>query len=78
MSKFNEPSGKESMMRRLTWLIVIAGLSWGTAEVIWTMIMSKYGVEFDIHETLIITVISVGVAGKGVQKAIEVVNRYKS
>lgn len=75
MSIFNDDSGKKSLMRKITWIIILTGLAWGTAEVIWAMIMSKYGIEFDIHETLIITTISIGIAGKGTQKAIEILKK---
>jgi len=67
MSKFNDEKGKESMMRRIAWLIIIVGLSWGTAEIIYSFFIS----EFDIHETLILTTLSIGVTGKGVQKLME-------
>ena len=56
MNKFTEASGKESMMRRIVWLIVIVGLSWGTTEVVYSL----FDPEFDIHETLILTTISIG------------------
>lgn len=67
MSKFKDHTGKESMMRKMTWLIVIVGLAWGTGEVIY----SFFNNAFDIHETLIISTTSVGITGKGVQKALE-------
>ena len=67
---FGSEEGK-SMMRLLSFIITIAGITWGTAEVVAYIVMQKYGQEFDIHETLILTMISIGIAGKGAQKYIE-------
>ena len=67
MNKFKDHSGKESMMRRITWLIVVVSLLWGSADLAFNFFFP----DFDIHETLILTTLSIGVTGKGVQSIIE-------
>lgn len=71
MSIFNDDTGKASMMRKVTWFIILTSLAWGTVEILAYIIFAKYGIEFDVHETLILTTLSLGLTGKGVQKAIE-------
>lgn len=77
MSFFEEEKGVKSMMRLITLIIVCCGLLWGIVEVIAHIIFRKYGIDFDIHETLILTTISIGVTGKGTQKALELLNKNK-
>ena len=78
MKEFKDNNGKDSMMRKISWAIVLTGLIWGTFEVAAHLILLKHGINFDIHETLILTTVSIGVAGKGTQKAIEVLNKNKT
>ena len=71
MGFLHDDKGEKSLMRLITLIIVLSGLLWGLIEVIAYIILKKYGVDYDIHETLILTTISIGVTGKGTQKAIE-------
>jgi len=75
MGFLHDDKGQRSLMRLITLLIVCTGLLWGLIEVVAYLILSKYGIEYDIHETLILTTISIGVTGKGTQKAIEVLKK---
>ena len=77
MGFLQDDKGQKSLMRLITLLIVSAGLLWGFVEVVAYLILKKYGIDFDIHETLILTTISIGVTGKGTQKAIEILNKNK-
>lgn len=75
MGFLNDDKGEKSLMRLITLIIVLSGLLWGSIEVLAYMILKKYGIDFDIHETLILTTISIGVTGKGTQKAIEMLKK---
>jgi len=77
MGFLHDDKGEKSLMRLITLLIVCAGLLWGFVEVVAYLILKKYGIDFDIHETLILTTISIGVTGKGTQKAIEILKKNK-
>ena len=77
MGFLHDDKGEKSLMRLITLLIVCAGLFWGFVEVVAYLILKKYGIDFDIHETLILTTISIGVTGKGTQKAIEILKKNK-
>ncbi len=78
MGFLKDDEGQKSLMRLITLLIVCTGLFWGSIEVIAHLILSKYGIEYDIHETIILTTISIGVTGKGTQKAIEILKKNKN
>lgn len=67
MGFFTDEKKERSMMRLLSFMIVTAGLLWGTIEVV----LHFFKPEYDVHETLILGAISIGVTGKGAQKAIE-------
>jgi hypothetical protein len=68
MGMFKESNGKKtSIMRVKAFMLVVSGIAWGTTEIIFNFIKPEY----DVHETLIIGVITVGIAGKGYQKAVE-------
>jgi len=71
MGFLNDDNGRKSMMRLMTLIIVVSGLVWGSVEVL----ISFFHPEFDLHETLILTTISIGVTGKGTQKALEILNK---
>jgi hypothetical protein len=71
MDFLKDDKGQKSLMRLITLLIISAGLLWGFIEIIAYLVFKKYGIDFDIHETLILTTLSIGVTGKGAQKAIE-------
>ena len=75
MGFLNDDKGEKSLMRLITLIIVLSGLLWGLIEVIAYIILKKYGIDYDIHETLILTTISIGVTGKGTQKAIEMLKK---
>jgi len=75
MGFLHDDKGEKSLMRLITLIIVLSGLLWGLIEVIAYIILKKYGIDFDIHETLILTTISIGVTGKGTQKAIEMLKK---
>jgi hypothetical protein len=75
MGFLKDDKGQKSLMRLITLLIVCAGLLWGFVEILAYLILKKYGVDYDIHETLILTTISIGVTGKGTQKAIEMLKK---
>ncbi len=74
MSKFTDHTGKESLMRKLIWLITIISLIWGTAELIAYMILTKYEIAYEVHTGLILGAISLAITGKGAQKWIEFKN----
>ena len=63
-NKFTDHNGKESMMRRITWLIVIVALVWGSAELMFNFFFYP---EFEIHTGFILGTLSIGVTGKGLQ-----------
>jgi len=67
MSEYKDDKGKVSMMRKLTWLIVIVSLLWGSSEIVYNW----FNPDYNIHETLILTALSIGISGKAVQKLIE-------
>lgn len=67
MSEFNDNKGKKSMMRKLTYLIVITTLVWGSTEIIYTF----FDPTFEIHQTFIVTILLIGLTGKVSQKYIE-------
>jgi hypothetical protein len=71
MDFLKDDKGQKSLMRLITLLIISAGLLWGFIEIIAYLVFKKYGIDFDIHETLILTTLSIGVTGKGAEKAIE-------
>jgi hypothetical protein len=71
MGFLNDDNGRKSMMRLMTLIIVVSGLVWGSVEVL----ISFFHPEFDLHETLILTTISIGVTGKGTQKALEMLKK---
>ena len=75
MGFLHDDKGEKSLMRLITLIIVLCGLFWGLIEVVAYMVLKKYGIDFDIHETLILTTISIGVTGKGSQKAIEMLKK---
>ena len=77
MSKFQDDQKKESMMRILTWRIINTGLVLLCLEIIFAMFMSYIDKKYAVHTHLFITLISIGVSGKGVQKAIEIVENFK-
>jgi hypothetical protein len=74
MGFLKDDKGQKSLMRLITLLIVAAGLTWGFIEVA----VYVFNPTFDIHETLILTTISIGVTGKGTQKAIEIINKHRN
>ena len=67
MSEFKDDKGKASMMRKLTWLIVIVSLIWGSSELTY----SWFNNDYKIHETFILTTLGMGIGGKAWQKIIE-------
>ena len=67
MSKFIDSKGKESMMRKITWIVILTALSWGTGEIIFNFINP----EFNIHEGLILTTLGAAITGKVGQKIVE-------
>jgi|TARA_R110001606_G_scaffold47972_4_gene122081 glucose uptake protein GlcU len=67
MSKFIDSKGKESMMRKITWIVILTALAWGTGEIIFNFINP----EFNIHETLILTTLGAAITGKVGQKIVE-------
>jgi hypothetical protein len=71
MSIFNDSKGKASMMRRISYMLIITAIVWGTAELIAYMILTKHGVDYDVHTTLISSVFGMGIAGKFGQKWVE-------
>ena len=73
MNFLEDNNGNKSLMRLITLLIVASGLLWGFIEVS----IYVFNPTFDIHETLILTTISIGVTGKGTQKAIEMLKKNK-
>ena len=75
MGFLKDDNGNRSLMRLISFLIVVAGLVWGTTELIAHIVLSKYSIDYDIHETLILTTISIGVTGKGTQKAFEMLKK---
>lgn len=77
MSFLKDHKRHNSTMRLITVLIVSFALGWGLIEVIASIIYKNYNVDFDIHESLILATISIGVTGKGSQKAIELFGEIK-
>ena len=67
MSEFLDSKGKKSMMRKLTFLIVITSLVWGTAEIIYSFFDNTH----EIHSTFITSILLIGLTGKVSQKFIE-------
>ena len=60
MSKFKDDNGKESMIRKISWLIVITSLVWGSAEIVYSFFVN----DFTIHSYLILSTLLIGVGGK--------------
>jgi hypothetical protein len=67
MSLLEDDKGKKSLMRIVTLLIVVTALLWGTIEVVYSL----FNNDFNIHVTLILSVLGVGVTGKLGQKIAE-------
>jgi len=67
MNKFSDSSGKNSMIRVLSFMIVLTALAWGTGEIIYSM----FKPEFVIHTAFITSVLGIGIAGKVGQKIIK-------
>ena len=74
MDKFTDNDGKRSMIRTITYFIVLTALGWGTIEVIYSL----FNNDFTIHTNLIFTVLGIGVTGKVGQKIVENINKKKN
>jgi len=64
---FEESSGRLSWTRVSMSIIIVVALCIGLTEVIFSL----FEPSFDIHETLILTMIGIGTGGKVTQKAFE-------
>lgn len=71
MSIFEDEKGKASMMRRVSYMLIITAIVWGTAEVIASMVFAKYNIDYELHTALISGLFGTGVAGKFGQKWVE-------
>ena len=60
MNKFTDSNGKESMMRKIMWLIARVFVVWGSAEIIYSMIKPK----FVMHSDFLLGTLSLIVIGK--------------
>lgn len=63
-----DDNNNHSVMRLVTLILVIAGVAWGTFEILYRVFGNN---DYVINTEFIIGTISVGVSGKGVQKLIE-------
>tara|TARA_R110000796_G_scaffold250884_2_gene381121 strand:- start:228 stop:443 length:216 start_codon:yes stop_codon:yes gene_type:complete len=60
MSKFKDSEGKESMMRKISWLISRVFVIWGSVEIGYSMIKK----DFEIHSDFLLGTLSLIVIGK--------------
>ena len=60
MSKFLDNKGKESMMRKIMWLVARVFVVWGSVEIVYSMINLK----FVLHSEFLLGTLSLIVIGK--------------
>jgi hypothetical protein len=60
MNKFTNSNGKESMMRKISWLITRVFVIWGSVEIIYSMAKPK----FELHSDFLLGTLSLVIVGK--------------
>ena len=60
MNKFTDNNGKESMMRKITFILVWVFVAWGTTEIGYSMFKTT----FQIHTEFLLGTLSIVVVGK--------------
>lgn len=71
MEHFKDSTGKISMMRKLTWFIVLTVLLWGTMELVANIWFNALDKDFEIHGNFILGAMSIAILGKVSQKGFE-------
>ena len=71
MSIFKDKDGTAGWMRRISYMLIITAIVWGSAEFAVKMIYAKYEIVYAMNTTLISTVFGMGLAGKVGQKFTE-------
>jgi hypothetical protein len=78
MAFLEDDLGNKSMMRKIVWVLTIAFVAWGTAEItayIWMAALDKI---FVVHTGYLLAGLGIVLGGKATQKGIEMFQKPKT
>jgi hypothetical protein len=72
MGFLEDDKDNSSMMRLMSFILIISSVLWGTIEILYKTFGNN---DFNIDEGFIIATFSAGLSGKGIQKIIEILKK---
>jgi len=77
MDFLKDDIGNDFLMRKVVWMLSIATVIWMAIELLANVILSVMGINYQIHTSYILTMVTIVLGGKVSQKAVEMFQKPK-